>query len=361
MFRRNVKKVGGPAYMRPNGELLDPLLDSWWTMFKFAPYGQDNFPTYAREIFANMFKEGAAVLMMSFVIIRAAVASAGPDPFVHSLFIGFVSAVSYFVALSWGYNERLARNLTPGAVIANLLQGRLNWFLSLLTLVVGFAFATAGAGVLYASGVSTIPVIGAPNNTTTGGAFCVQFFFTLILAITVLDQFSTRNGKPRTFPKGRAPPADNVQATPTNPNPLRAYHEDFGRRPMVYAAIVFVFVSLGNQSWGLFVFNGYVYYAGALAAQFLGAPDAFNNGNLGGVGAPVSGAAALFILTDVLAWIVAFGVDWLLTYLHNNAKQRRADDDSNYGGEREREREQPRRRRGQSPTIEKHLNANLLV
>lgn len=323
-------KVGGPAYMRPNGELLER--DSILNMMAYAPYGKGKFAIYAREIFANMLKEGLAVMLICFVVIRSAAAAPGPDPFTRSIFIGLVSAVAIFVALNWGYNQRLPRHLSPGATVVTFLSGRLNWFLSLLYIVIGFAFATVAAGILYGSGSSAIPVIGNPNNTSIGGAFCIQLFFTAMIAYTVLDQFSTRGGYPRTFPKGTARPAGDVQSTPTNPDPLSAYHEDIGRRPIVYAGIVFVLVTFSNLSWGLFVFNGYIYYAGALGSQMLGASNAFNNVGLAGptVNNTVSGAAALFILCDVAGWILAFFADWLTTYAHNN-EERPDEDESNYG------------------------------
>lgn len=370
------EEVGGPAYMRPNGELLER--DSILNMMRYAPYGKGRFAFYAREIFANMLKEGLAVMLLCFVVVRAAASAAGPDPFTRSIFIGLISAVGIFVALNWGYNQRLPRHLTPGATIVSFLSGRINWFLLLLYLVIGFAFATVGAAVLYASGSSTIPIIGNPNNTSIGGAFCIQLFFTTIIAYTVLDQFSTRGGYPRTFPKGTARPAGDVQSTPEVPDPLSAYHEDIGRRPIVYAGVVFVLVTFSNLSWGLFVFNGYIYYAGALGSQMLGASDAFNNRLVTGVNTYISGAAALFILCDVLGWILAFFLDWLTTYAHNN-ETRPDDDESNYGGSDDYEYASAaaattnskignsaaaarRRKNKQSPAIvENHLNTALWV
>jgi hypothetical protein len=377
-YEHAYSKVNGPAYMRPNGELL--AKDSIVNMMLYAPYGKGRFSTYAREIFANMLKEGLGVMMISFVVIRSAAAATGPDPFTRSIFIGLMTAASIFVALNWGYNQRLPRNLSPGATIVTFLGGRINWFLTALYLAIGFVFAIVAGAILYGAGASTIPVIGNPNNTSIGGSFCIQFFLTAIIAYTVLDQFSTRAGYPRTFPKGTARPADDVQSTPENPDPLSAYNEDIGRRPMVYAGVVFVIVTFSNLSWGLFVFNGYIYFAGAFGSQLLGAPNAFNNVGLGGAltNTYVGGAAALFILCDVAGWLLAFFVDWLTTYEHNN-ETRPYEDESNYGGgdnyEQANERvgstvvqmnnnaaaaSRRRKKNNSTPTsVESHLNASL--
>ena len=335
-------KVGGPSFMSPQGDMVSP--QTYGSMVMSAPYGSaSNWRRYVREIFANMLKENLAVLLVCFIWIRAAASAPSADPFARSVFIGLMAGFSIFVSLSWGYNSRLPRMLSPGAIIVSMLSGRLSFLLGLPMIIFGLCFAAVAGVIVAASGAAAIPIIGGPNNTSIGGAFCVQLFFTAIIAYTVLDQFTTRNGEPRTFPKGTAPPANTNYDADGNPQPFRAYHEDIGRRPAVYAGVVFLLVTFSNLSWGLFVFNGYAYFAGAISCVvfFGGNNNAFNNqcftpaagSGLLPVSSTITGAAALFMLVDVLAWLLAFLLDWLTYYAHNNEPERTADqsDDTNYG------------------------------
>lgn len=315
--------VDAPAFMGPDGtfstatEYRDKLL--------YAPYGKGNMGYYWREIVANVvLKEGLAVLFVSFLLPAIVSTAPGPDPVSRSIFVGLIAGLSIVVMLSWGYNDRVPRNLSAGATVSQFIEGHINWFLALLYLGVGFAFATCGAAVLYTTGTSAIPIIGAPNNQWAGTVFVIQFLFTTVIALTVQDQFTTRRGKPRIFKQRSEAGASDIA-------PFRPYQEDIGARPWVYGGIVWLLVTVGNLKWGLWSYNSYTYFAGALGLQFLGCGNSWSNVNcLTSTGTFVSGAAALFILTDVAAWLFASAINAVLYYLHNN-EPRQADDDSSYG------------------------------
>lgn len=241
-----------------------------------------------------------------------------------AIFVGLVAGLSTTVMLSWGYNDRVPRHITPGATIQQFYEGHINWFLALLYLAIGFAFATCGAAVLYTTGTSAIPIIGTPNNQWWVTAGILQWLFTTVISLTVQDQFTTRKGKPRVF-KQRDEPGLSIA-------PNRPYQEDIGARPWVYGGIVWLLVSVGYLKWGLWSFgSAYTYFAGALGLQFLGCGNSWNNVNcLSSSGTFVSGAAALFILCDVAGWITASFLNAVLYNFHNN-EPRLAEDDSSYG------------------------------
>lgn len=320
--------VDASAIMGPDGTIVAPK--HYADMLAYAPYGKGNFSAYWKEIVANVvLKEGLAVLFVSFLLPGVVSTAPGPDPVSRAMLVGLVAALSLATMNSWGYNDRVPRHMTAGATITEwILNGHINWFLALLYLGIGFLFAVVGAAVLWSTGTSAIPIIGTPNNQWAGTAFVIQFFFTTIIALTVLDQFTTRRGRPRTF-KGRKP-SDSPYI-----DPFRAYSEDVGARPFVYAMIVWLVTAFCYLKWGLFTFSSYTYFAGALGLQFLGCTNAFNNVNcITSQGAYVGGAAALFILTDVAAWLFAGGLNILLYRLHNN-EPRLEDDDSSYGDQEE--------------------------
>lgn len=335
------KNVGAPLWVNPDGSVQSG--DGGAVTFKagafanavfYAPYGKGNFGTYMREIVAGLIKEFVLTIIVCFLLPGFVSIGAGPDPVSRAIFIGLIAALSVLAALEWGYNERLPRFLTPGAQITAFLSGDINLWLLIAELVVGFAGATVAAAFLYGTGASAIPIIGTPNNNDLAGTFFVQLLFTIIIAYTVLDQKTTRGGYPRTFGKWPKPEnkTENLVSTPENPTPNRVYHEGFARRPYVYAAVVWLLVAFAFLKFGLWSFNAYIYYAGALALVFLGQGGAFTNQNAG-VGSYVAGAGALFIMVDVLAWILAMLIDWFMYWLHNNeyARSNNPDDDSSYG------------------------------
>lgn len=364
--------VDAPAFMGPDGEFSSGT--QYLDMLMYAPYGKGNLGYYWKELVANVvLKEGLAVLFVSFLLPSIVATAPGPDPVSRAIFIGLIAALSIIAMLSWGYNDRLPRHLTAGATVAEFIGGSINWFIAILYVGVGILFSVVGAAVLYASGSSTIPIIGTPNNQTIGTTFLIQFLFTIAIALTVLDQYTTRRGKPRIF-KQRS------TSDPTGIAPFRAYQEDIGARPYVYGIIVWLIVTFNYLKFGLWSFNSYTYFAGALGLQFLGCGiNSWNNVNcLVPQGNYVAGAGALFILTDVLAWIVALAINALLYRWHNN-EPRLPEDDSSYAmksnvGEDYEESEQRRQRRNQkasaaaaarkritsnqSPAIEAHFNMN---
>jgi hypothetical protein len=255
-----------------------------------------------------------------------------------AVFIGLIAGLSVYATLKWGYNDRLPRNLTPGATVAEFLAGRINWFLLLLYLAVGFTGATIGGALLFATGSSAIPIVGAPNNTGIGAATMIQLCFTLIIAYTVYDQKYIRGGLPRVFRKRDDSSADQPQ-TEIDTNPNRAFQEDIAARSGVYATIVTLVVAGCYLKWGLWAFNGYIYFAGALGLLMLGDNGAFNNvitvgsANPPAAWNPILGIAAMFILMDVTAWILAMLIDFCMAWILGQTKRNMiGHDDSSYGG-----------------------------
>jgi hypothetical protein len=326
--------LNAPLWINPDGSLRDgPMFKinkgSCWSRFRYAPYGEGGMSMYWREIIANMVKEGVGIILMTFLLPGFVATPVAADPVSRAIFVGFIAALSLIGVLNWGYNDRLPRHLTPGATITELLDGSINWLLALIYLGVGFLCATFGALILWGTGSSAIPIIGGPNPTSIGGAFAVQLLFTGAIALSVMDQFTTKKGEPRTF-HGRDAAKAKEEDSNASPNNARVFREDIGARPLVYGGFVWLLVSFAFLKYGLFTFNAYIYFAAALSSQLLGAPNAWNNEGLGAVGAYVAGAAALFILTDVLAWVCAWGLNILLYVLHNN-EPRAEEDDSSYG------------------------------
>lgn len=339
-----------PLWLDPKGNIrgrgkvvfeFDPRETTCWERLLYAPYGRGNSMLYVREIIANLVKEGVGILLFCFLVPGIVAGNAGADIASRAILVGLIYALSLFSILNWGYNDRLPRHLTLGATIAELADGSINWWIALLYIVTGFLFSTFSALLLAATNTSSIPVIGGPNFNTLGGTAAVQILFTGAIALTVMDQFTTWKGRPRRF-KGRKPakrqndkgevetyyPEDDAGM----PNNMRVYREDIGARPMVYASIVWALVTFAYYKFGLFTFNSYVYYAGALGSRILGATDAFNNIGLNGfnTGTYIAGVGAMFILLDVVGWMCAWGINALLYVLHNN-EPRPAGDDSSYG------------------------------
>jgi hypothetical protein len=329
--------IGGAAWQNTDGSVKNP--QGFVYNIMYAPYGKDNMGNYAGEIVVNLIKELIAVIIVSFLLPCFVSTAPGADPVSRAVFIGLIAGLSVYATLKWGYNDRLPRNLTPGATVSELLGGRINWFLALLYLAVGFVGATIGGALLYATGSSAIPIVGFPNNTSIGAATMIQLCFTLIIAYTVYDQKYIRNGLPRVFRKRSEQGADEPQ-TESNPNPNRAYQEDIGARAGVYATIVTLVVAGCYLKWGLWAFNGYIYYAGALGLLMLGDNGAFNNViTVGSANPPAAynsilGIAAMFILMDVLAWILAMLIDAVMYRILGTTQRNKEGtvDDSSYGG-----------------------------
>jgi hypothetical protein len=307
--------VDAPAFMGPDGTFSNAT--TYRDMLAYAPFGKGNLGHYWREVLANVvLKEGLAVLFVSFLLPGIVATAPGPDAVSRAIFVGLIAGLSIFAMLNWGYNDRLPRHMTAGATVVEFLSGNINWFLMLLYLAVGVLFSVVGASILYSTGTSAIPIIG--NHQWAGTVFVIQFFFTTAIALTVLDQFTTRRGKPRVFKQRSETPSTEIA-------PFRAYQEDLGARPYVYGAIAYL-------KWGLWSFNSYTYFAGALGLQFLGCGvNSWNNVDcVNSTGSYVAGAAALFILTDIAAWIFAAFLNAVLYWLHNN-EPRLEEDDSSYG------------------------------
>lgn len=328
--RKKSKKIGAPAWVKPDGKYVPGC----WARFRFSPYGEGGMSTYAREIVGGLMKEMLLVMIISFILPAVVSIAPGADAFSRAFYIGFIASVSLYGALNISYNSRLPRLLSPGAVVSELCRGYINWLLAVLMLIAGFVGATIGALLLLASGGSAIPIIGGANPTSIGGAFVVQFLVTMAIAYSVLDQKTTRRGEPKMFPKDAKRPGRDEVSTNENPLPYAAYNENLAKRPIVYAAFIWFLVTFSFAKFGLWTFNGYIYYAGALGLQLLGIPDTFNNNATAAATNVITGVAALFILTDVLAWLVAAALDWLMYYLQNNEWDRSNDasDESNYGG-----------------------------
>jgi hypothetical protein len=334
--RRLKKNIGGPAWQNTDGSVKDAKGFAHNVMY--APYGKGNFGNYAGEIAHGMIKELVAVIIVSFLLPCFVSTAPGADPVARAVFIGLIAGLSVYATLKWGYNDRLPRNLTPGATVAEFLAGRINWFLLLLYLAVGFTGATIGGALLFATGSSAIPIVGAPNNTGIGAATMIQLCFTLIIAYTVYDQKYIRGGLPRVFRKRDDSSADQPQ-TEIDTNPNRAFQEDIAARSGVYATIVTLVVAGCYLKWGLWAFNGYIYFAGALGLLMLGDNGAFNNvitvgsANPPAAWNPILGIAAMFILMDVTAWILAMLIDFCMAWILGQTKRNMiGHDDSSYGG-----------------------------
>lgn len=338
-----------PLWLDPTGNIrgrgkvvieFDPRETTCWERFMYAPYGKSNSILYVREIIANLIKEGVGILLFCFLVPGIVAGNAGADIASRAILVGLIYSLSLFSILNWGYNDRMPRHLTLGATIAELADGSISWWLAVLYIVTGFLFSTFSALLLAATNTSAIPVIGGPNFNTLGGTAAVQILFTGAIALTVMDQFTTWAGKPRQFKARRGPAQKDEKGnvyypnddSAESPNNMRAYREDIGARPMVYASIVWALVTFAFYKFGLFTFNSYVYYAGALGSRILGATDAFNNIGLNGfnTGANITGVGAMFILLDVVGWMLAWGINALLYVLHNN-EPRPKGDDSSYG------------------------------
>lgn len=356
------KNIGGAAWQNTDGSVKAPQGFGYNVMY--APYGKGNMGNYAGEIAVNLIKEFVAVIIVTFLLPAFVSTAPGADPVSRAIFIGLVAGLSIYATLKWGYNDRLPRNLTPGATVAEFLGGRINWLLMILYLAVGFVAATIGAALLFATGSSAIPIVGFPNNTSIGAATMIQFCFTLIIAYTVYDQKYIRNGLPRIFRKRDTSSADGPQ-TETDTNPNRAFQEDIGARAGVYATIVTLVVAGCYLKWGLWAFNGYIYYAGAMGLLMLGDGGAFNNViTVGSANPPAAynsilGIAAMFILMDVAAWVAAMAFDALMYWILGTTKRNMiGHDDSSYGAGDdsyyEMQEDQPRR--AAVAPVERHMS-----
>jgi membrane protein implicated in regulation of membrane protease activity len=322
-YNHAYSSIDGPSYMNSEGKYkTNP---GWWHLFRFAPYGEGGMPKYAREIIGNFLKEAFLVFGLCVIVGGAASTAAGADLESRGVWLGLIFGAGLFISLAWGYNDRMPRHLTAGATMAEwLIRGNINWLLALLYLAIQLLMATAAGAILYATGSSSIPIIGTPNITWIGGAFGIQLLGTFFIALSVLDQYTTRKGAPRVFSKkDETGEADNAYNS--------SHKEDIGKRGFLYGMVGFAVVSFSYVKFGLFTFNSSIYFALACGASFLNlahptlyAADPWNQ-----FGA-VPGAAALFILTDVLAWGLAAGFQALLFWLQNN-EPRESGDDSSYG------------------------------
>jgi hypothetical protein len=343
--KRSKQTIGGPLFVNPDGTLQSRKSCSF--AFWYSPYGKGGMTMYSREIAASLIKEFFGVLLICVMLPQFAAAAAGADPVSRAIFIGLIAGASIFAASSWGYNDRLPRHLDVGATIVQFMSWNINWVLGILNLLVGFTAAVIAAAILYATGTCTVPIIGGPNRTDIAGAVFVELLATLLIAYSVLDQKTTKLGEPKVF-KNRAKPASGAAPTDgcalpgssyegsaANPIPNRAYQEDISRRPWLYGAVVFLMVSFCFFAFGIWTFNSYVYFAAGLGTLFISGgttatSDPFNNIVPGVVSTRIAGSAALFFLVPVLAWIIAFFVDWLMYYLHNNEPRMSEFDDSSY-------------------------------
>jgi hypothetical protein len=202
-------------------------------------------------------------------------------------------------------------------------------------LIVGFVGCIVAGALLYATGSSTIPVIGFPNGTSTVAVAFIQLCFTGIIALTVYDQKYVRHGAPRVFKKRDTSTANDTQ-TEVTPIPNRAYQEDIGARAAVYAGIVFILVAGAYLKWGLWAFNAYAYFAGGFGLRFLGDEGAFANVITTGSANPptsfsqVEGAWAIFLFMDIAGWVCAMVIEAGLYRLNGMTKRSTDDDSSGY-------------------------------
>jgi glycerol uptake facilitator-like aquaporin len=324
------KRIAGASWQNTDGQAKDPK--SFVNNLLYAPYGKGQMGKYAPEIASGMIKELVAVIIICFLLPCFVSTAPGADPVSRAIFVGLIASLSIYATLKWGYNDRLPRNLTPGATIAELFSGRINLGLALMYLIVGFVGAIVAAALLYATGSSSIPVIGYPNGTSTVAVAFIQLCFTAIIALTVYDQKYIRQGQPRVFKK-RSTATSDMNQTENNPTPNRAFQEDIGARPSVYAAFVMILVAGAYLKWGLWAFNAYIYFAGGFGLRFLGDEGAFANViTVGSANPPTSysqvdGAWAIFLFMDIAAWLCAMCIEAGL-YRLNGMTERTSDDDS---------------------------------
>ncbi len=275
-----------------------------WENFRYAPYGEGGMIMNAKEIAVGMLEEAILVFCLCIIVVGAASAAAAADIEVRAFHIGIMFGLGLIVALGWEHSDKLPRHLTFGATVAEFWpRGNVNWLLALIILAVQFLAATAAGGVLFATGASSIPIIGTPNITWIGGAFGIQLLGTFILALTV---YHKRYNKMHN--KG-----------------------DVGNSGWLYGCAGIVIVAFSYAKFGLYTFNACVYFASACGASFLNlahptlyAADPWNQ-----FGA-VSGAAALFIMTDVLAWMLAALLCWFIFGADGNTSNESSE--SPYGG-----------------------------
>jgi hypothetical protein len=368
--KKSKQNIGGPLFQDYNGKLQGAKSCS--AAFWYSPYGIGGMTIYAREITASLVKEFFGVVLICVMLPQFAAAATGADPVSRAIFIGLIAGMSMFAANSWGYNDRLPRHLSPGASFAQFFSWNVNWLLLVLNLLVGFIAATCAAAILYATGSSTVPIIGGPNRTDIAGALFVQLIGTLLIAYSVLDQNTTEKGRPKVY-EDRTEPEENAKGDVSNPIPNRAYQEDISKRPWLYGAVVFLIVSFCFYAFGLWTFNAYIYYAAGLAVIFINGgvsatSDPFNNIVPGVTSARIAGIAAMFILVEILAWLLAFLLDWLMYRLHNNEPGRRKTDDSSYHAvneefdmydiEQSKKSSTPAKKRNVSQTVDSPISQN---
>lgn len=320
--------VGTPEYFDEDSNLQfsqeakDRGIDTFGAAFLAAPYGYTGTGSgkkqaiwnHIPEVVGNMSKEMLFVMVKVIFVVGIASAAAGPDAVTRACFLGLLYMASIYVGLNWGDNSLLPRHGNLGVTFAEMLAGRLSIFLFLLYWGMGLVGAVAGAAVIKLTGTSAIPVIGAPNATSVGGAWTVQFLIGIFIVLTVLDQFSALNGRARTFGK-RA----NIGAT----------KESVRARPLLYGAAAFAGVSFAFLKFGDFTGSDhFVYFGGALGQQFLGIARPWGQA---AAASPLSGAWALYLFTPLCVGLAAFLIDWFFSWCHNNGSRRSS---ANYGGKR---------------------------
>lgn len=319
------RNVDAPEYANPDGtlgfrgEAARRGINTCGDALLYAPYGKTKNGKnaawiYWKEIVACMLKEYLFVTVKTLFIVGIASAAAGPDAVSRAIYLGAVYALSVYVGLNWGDNSPLPRHGNLGISFAELLAGRISIQFFLLYFASGLLGALSASPILERTGLSAIPTIGAPNATSIGGAFSIEFLVGFLIIYTVLDQFSVRDGGSRSHGMN-ANIGDDKES-------VRA-------RPAVYGAVVFVAVSFAFLKWGIFTGSDcYTYFAGALGQHWLGVANPFNQA---AAATPVSGAWALFMFTTCVSAIAAWGLDWLMYHLHTNGARSSS---ANYGSKR---------------------------
>ena len=268
----------------------------------------------------NMSKELLFVAIKTMLVVGIASSPAGPDAVSRAVFLGMIQAAAIFFLLSWGNNSPLPRHGNWGLTCAEVLAGRLSWYWAIFYPGVGFLGAVLGAGLIFATGTSAFPIVGGTNPTNTGGALTVELMIGIVIILTILDQFSARNGGAR---NQDANAANNINWT----------KESVGARPAVSAIVSGSLTAWAYLKFGIFTGSDtYTYFAGALAQQFIGdAQNPWNNGPVNNI----SGIWAMWIFVPLVSGIAAFLLDALFYWLHNNGYAEVSDD---YGNTRRKKR-----------------------
>jgi len=355
--------IGVPAYTNRDGSVQSQA--SVMEKLTSAPFGPGNTWNNMPKIVRSMFWEFVCVFGICVILPSAVATPLGPDPLSRAIFLGFVAGISIWGALELGRTSmELPRHISPGASWSQLWQGKINLWFFIGYLIVGFLASLAASGVIYATATSIPPAVGGANRTDLAGAFFVQLLATCFIALVVLVPNSRDNDTP------------------------------IDSKPLIYGAVTFLVIMFSYLKFGLWTFNGYIYFTSAIALTFLGggagvAVDPFNNVVPGITGASdaIQGIGAMFILVDLLAWWLVFLVDWFLMYLRYREEEgpapappRREDseyhsmndeysnyDDYELAQQQKRDRERSRKRtissknaRNNSPATTEHFNIDEL-